>query len=281
MDRTSRLRLTGIALMFVVATATVACSTGSAPGWTFAPAPSAAAAAPSAAAPSAAAPSTASSEAPGAVPVSSTAPAAAAGEFAVEAFDLGFKPSTVTVRRRGGVQGHVQEHRRDPPRPDLRRRDEDRRRTPARPATGTVTVPAAGITFICSIPGHADAGMKGSVSRQRPDAPAARDSHGGPAPDDERRGRPERPQVHPLRRHRAEGPRRDDPRHRPRRPGEAHDRSPTASSRRSGRSTGPSRARSSGSTSATRSGSTSRTRPRTSSPTASTSTPARSPGTTR
>ncbi len=105
MDRTSRLRLTGIALMFVVATATVACSTGSAPGWTFAPAPSAAVAAPSAAA-SAAAPSAASSEAPGAVPVSSTAPAAAAGEFTVEAFDLGFKPSTITVAAAGTYRSH-------------------------------------------------------------------------------------------------------------------------------------------------------------------------------
>ena len=31
-------------------------------------------------------------------------------------------------------------------------------------ATGTVTVPAGGLAFICSIPGHADAGMKGEVT---------------------------------------------------------------------------------------------------------------------
>ena len=30
-------------------------------------------------------------------------------------------------------------------------------------ATGKVSVPAAGLGFICSIPGHADAGMKGEV----------------------------------------------------------------------------------------------------------------------
>jgi len=30
--------------------------------------------------------------------------------------------------------------------------------------TGTVTIPAAGLGFICSIPGHADAGMKGQVT---------------------------------------------------------------------------------------------------------------------
>ena len=31
-------------------------------------------------------------------------------------------------------------------------------------ATGTVFLPGAGLDFICSIPGHADAGMKGSVT---------------------------------------------------------------------------------------------------------------------
>jgi nitrite reductase (NO-forming) len=29
--------------------------------------------------------------------------------------------------------------------------------------TGTITVPSQGITFLCSIPGHADAGMKGAI----------------------------------------------------------------------------------------------------------------------
>jgi nitrite reductase (NO-forming) len=47
--------------------------------------------------------------------------------------------------------------------------------------TGTVNVPAAGITFICSIPGHADAGMKGAVTVSG-QAVASADSHGGPAP---------------------------------------------------------------------------------------------------
>jgi nitrite reductase (NO-forming) len=180
MDRTSRLRLIGIALMFIVATATVACSTGSAPGWTFAPAPSAAAAAPSAAAPSAAAPSAAASEVPGAVPVSSTAPAAAAGEFSVEAFDLGFKPSAITVPAAGAYKvtfkntGAISH--------DLTFADGTKLAANAgETVTGTVNVPAAGITFICSIPGHADAGMKGSVSVSGQTASTA-DSHGGPAP---------------------------------------------------------------------------------------------------
>jgi nitrite reductase (NO-forming) len=44
-------------------------------------------------------------------------------------------------------------------------------------ATGSVTVPAGGLTFLCSIPGHADAGMKGEVMVEGA-APAAT-----PAPD--------------------------------------------------------------------------------------------------
>ena len=30
-------------------------------------------------------------------------------------------------------------------------------------ATGEVTIPSGGLTFICSVPGHADAGMRGEV----------------------------------------------------------------------------------------------------------------------
>ena len=43
-------------------------------------------------------------------------------------------------------------------------------------ATGLVYVPVTGMTFICSVPGHADAGMTGEVTV------AGGDSHGGPGP---------------------------------------------------------------------------------------------------
>lgn len=47
----------------------------------------------------------------------------------------------------------------------------------------TVNVPATGITFLCSVPGHADAGMKGDVMVEgAPAATANPDDHGGPAP---------------------------------------------------------------------------------------------------
>jgi len=49
-------------------------------------------------------------------------------------------------------------------------------------ATGTVTVPAGGITFECTIPGHAAAGMAGGVTVAGAAPAASGDSHGGPAP---------------------------------------------------------------------------------------------------
>ena len=102
--------------------------------------------------------------APGSSQPAASAPTAGGpvGEIIITAFDLGFTPSmvdvaepgtyTVTFVNDGGVphdvtfadgttiaaEGHAT-------------------------ATGTVTVPAEGITFICSIPGHSDAGMTGEV----------------------------------------------------------------------------------------------------------------------
>ena len=83
------------------------------------------------------------------------------------------------------VRGRVQEHRLDPPRRHLRRRHEDQRRgrTRARPARSRSR--PAGLAFLCSIPGHADAGMKGEVmvasERPRPPTPAARSPRRTPA----------------------------------------------------------------------------------------------------
>jgi nitrite reductase (NO-forming) len=47
-------------------------------------------------------------------------------------------------------------------------------------ASAVVTVPDAGLTFLCSVPGHADAGMTGSISVKGTAGGA--DDHGGPAP---------------------------------------------------------------------------------------------------
>ena len=86
-----------------------------------------------------------------------------AGEITITAFDLGFEPAMVLVDGPGtytvnfvndggtlhdvtfadgttiSAEGHAT-------------------------ATGEVTVPAEGMTFICSVPGHADAGMTGEVT---------------------------------------------------------------------------------------------------------------------
>ncbi len=50
--------------------------------------------------------------------------------------------------------------------------------------TVEVDVPAAGITFICSIPGHAQAGMQGGVTVKGATASATPNpnDHGGPMP---------------------------------------------------------------------------------------------------
>ncbi|HUG47434.1 MAG TPA: multicopper oxidase domain-containing protein [Candidatus Limnocylindria bacterium] len=55
-------------------------------------------------------------------------------------------------------------------------------------ASGEVTIPAEGLEFICSIPGHADAGMTGAISVEGGAAPGASpshdpDDHGGPPPE--------------------------------------------------------------------------------------------------
>ena len=84
------------------------------------------------------------------------------GEITITAFDLGFEPAMAHVSAPGTysvtfVNDGGTYH-------DLTFADgtivgADAHET----ATGEVTIPADGITFICSVPGHADAGMKGDV----------------------------------------------------------------------------------------------------------------------
>jgi nitrite reductase (NO-forming) len=140
MDRTRRI----IAATGLLALAVAACSSPAAPNWTFAAAKDAAAQ-----------PIASASAAP--------AVAAATDAIAIEAFDLGFKPAAVQVPAAGtypvtftntGSTLH-----------DITFADGTSLKAEGgQTATGTVTVPAAGLSFICSIPGHADAGMKGQVT---------------------------------------------------------------------------------------------------------------------
>ena len=84
------------------------------------------------------------------------------GEITITAFDLGFEPSmvhleeagtyTVTFVNDGGVLHDVTFA-------DGTKISADGHAT----ATGEVIIPAGGLTFICSVPGHSDAGMTGEV----------------------------------------------------------------------------------------------------------------------
>ena len=100
-----------------------------------------------------------------ATPAPSTSPPAAEGpigEITITAFDLGFEPAmvdvaapgtyTVTFINDGGALHDVTFA-------DGTTISAEGHET----ATGEVTIPADGITFICSVPGHADGGMTGEV----------------------------------------------------------------------------------------------------------------------
>lgn len=114
--------------------------------------------------------------APPAIAVSSAAaPSAAAqatGDIEIHAFDLGFAPASVTVPAAGPamvtfVNDGATTH-------DITFADGTKLVAEAgQTATGQVDVPESGLTFLCSIPGHAAAGMTGSVSVEG--APAAAD----------------------------------------------------------------------------------------------------------
>jgi len=80
----------------------------------------------------------------------------------IRAFDLGFEPSMVHVSAPGRYtvtfvnDGRVLH--------DLTFADGTALQAePGQTATGDVIIPAGGLTFLCSVPGHADGGMRGEV----------------------------------------------------------------------------------------------------------------------
>ena len=162
--------------LLIVGLAVTACTPASAGRWTFPPVPAinAGAAASSVPAASAAAPA-----------ASPSAPAAAAGPvlgtLEVTAVDLGFQPTNLSVDAPGTYAVSLKNtgtivH-------NITFADGTAISAEAgQTATGTVAVPAEGLSFLCSIPGHADAGMKGTISVKGTAATGGADSHGGPAP---------------------------------------------------------------------------------------------------
>jgi plastocyanin len=99
---------------------------------------------------------------PSAQPSASAVAGGPAGEITITAFDLGFEPAMVHVAAPGtyGVtfvnDGGIHH---DVTFADGTQIAAEGHQT----ATGEVTIPAEGMTFICSVPGHADGGMRGEV----------------------------------------------------------------------------------------------------------------------
>jgi nitrite reductase (NO-forming) len=111
---------------------------------------------------------------------------AVVGELEIHSFEMGFKAESLEVAKPGRytiklVNDGVVLH-------DITFADGTKIEAKAgETATGEVDVPAGGLSFICSVPGHEAAGMKGALTvagaeAAAPAAPAA-DDHGGPAPE--------------------------------------------------------------------------------------------------
>lgn len=136
--------------LFAVVVSTLAltgCAGSQSPSWTFAP--------------PLAAPAAGRSSVPAAS--TTTAGGPAVGKLKIDAFDLGFKPAKLTVDAAGTYEvvfrnaGAILH---DVTFSDGMKIVADGGKT----ASGVVQVPAAGLTFLCSVPGHADAGMKGTIA---------------------------------------------------------------------------------------------------------------------
>ncbi|MBI2780206.1 MAG: multicopper oxidase domain-containing protein [Chloroflexi bacterium] len=157
-------RIKGLGMLLVIVSA--ACTpTAAGPGWTFTPANAGASQAPG------------SSQAPS----TSEAPAGVLGKIEVDAIDIAFAQPRIVVPKAGkyevkavnkGTIGH-----------DVTFADGTQVVVAAgETKTTLVTVPAAGMSFKCTVPGHADAGMTGEVVVEGAAASAPPATQGSPAP---------------------------------------------------------------------------------------------------
>ncbi|RPH35274.1 MAG: copper oxidase [Chloroflexi bacterium] len=118
---------------------------------------------------------------PEASPGASAGEGGIGGEIAISAFDLGFEPSTVDVPEPGTYTVHftndgalVHDITFDGQPIQVAQ--------PGEMITFEVTIPEGGTTFLCSVPGHADGGMTGTVTVAG-EGGGGGDGHGGPAPE--------------------------------------------------------------------------------------------------
>jgi nitrite reductase (NO-forming) len=162
----NRLKALGIAFTVALASVTAACTpTAARPAWTFTPAAAVASAKPGASA----------------LGGTAAAPGGVLGTIELSAIDIAYEHPHVMVPAAGtyaikfvnkGAIGH-----------DVTFADGTQLIAAAgETKTAELTVPAAGLSFKCSIPGHADAGMTGEVMIEGATASANPDDHGGPAP---------------------------------------------------------------------------------------------------
>lgn len=163
--------------LLLVSALAAGCTGASATTWTYPPNdPNAA---PAASAPAASAPAAQGSPAAG----SSTAPTTGA-ELAIEAVDLAFKPADLKVDAAGTYPVVLTNNGQIPH--DITFPDGTQAvANPGETVTVDVAVPAEGVTFLCSIPGHEQAGMKGAIavtgSATAPAPSADPNDHSGPA----------------------------------------------------------------------------------------------------
>jgi nitrite reductase (NO-forming) len=108
----------------------------------------------------------------------------ALGTLEIHSVDLGFNPTNLNVEQPGRYtikftnDGAIQHDVTFPSGTKLVA-------NPKETKTADVDVPPSGLSFICSVPGHADAGMKGTIAVGGSTATAGNhtaDDHGGPPP---------------------------------------------------------------------------------------------------
>jgi nitrite reductase (NO-forming) len=191
-------------LAIVLAASLAGCGGAAAPAWTYAPS------APDGGG-TAAVEGGGGSAATPAPPAASQAPGEILGSLEVTGVDLGFQPNTLTVEAAGAYevklvnQGSIVH---DITFPDGRTIVAQAGET----ASAVVEVPPSGLAFLCSIPGHAEAGMTGTISVTGEAGSSDTDSHGGPAPVTDVQPDPDAPPYVPF-----------DPRAPALLPGDTHD----------------------------------------------------------
>jgi nitrite reductase (NO-forming) len=159
-------------LAIVLAVSLAGCGGAAAPQWTYAPSlPD-----------DAVAVGNGGTTATPAPPAASQAPSGdVLGTLEVTGIDIGFEPNTFTVDQAGAYEVKLVNKGtivHDITFPDGQKIEAQAGET----VSAVVEVPASGLAFLCSIPGHAEAGMTGTISVKGEAGSSDTDSHGGPAP---------------------------------------------------------------------------------------------------